>query len=224
MYRHLDDELRELREAILEMGGRVERQIADAMKALVGPDPELAEEVMRRDHAIDEMERSIDEKCLRILALYQPAASDLRFVALGFKIVTDLERQGDQALNIAERAIELSREPRLKPYIDLPRMAEIAGKMLGSALDAFVRKDAAAARAILPMDTAVDDLFLQLFRELITYMIEDPRTIRKATRLIFVAKYLERIADHATNIAEMVIFNVEGRDVRHGHDKEEASG
>jgi len=224
MYRHLDDELRELREAILEMGGRVERQIADAMKALVGPDPELAEEVMRRDHAIDEMERSIDEKCLRILALYQPAASDLRFVALGFKIVTDLGRQGDQALNIAERAIELSREPRLKPYIDLPRMAEIAGKMLGSALDAFVRKDAAAARAILPMDTAVDDLFLQLFRELITYMIEDPRTIRKATRLIFVAKYLERIADHATNIAEMVIFNVEGRDVRHGHDKEEASG
>jgi len=170
------------------------------------------------------MERSIDEKCLRILALYQPAASDLRFVALGFKIVTDLERQGDQAMNIAERAIELCREPPLKPYIDLPRMAELAGRMLSGALNAFVHRDATAAREILQMDSTVDDLFLQLFRELLTYMIEDPRNIRRSTRLVFVAKYLERIADHATNIAEMVIFNVEGLDVRHGHDTKEGDG
>lgn len=218
MHRHLDDELSDLRKALLEMGGLVERQIDNAMTALVDADVELGRSVIDRDSEVDEFERSIDDRCVRILALFQPAARDLRFVTLGLKIVTDLERQGDQAVNIAERAIELAEEPPLKPYIDLPRMAMYARQMLSKSLDAFVRHDAAAAHALLGQDAIVDDLNSQLFRELLTYMIQDPRNIVRATRLLFVAKYLERIADHATNIAEMVIYNVEGRDVRHGHD------
>ena len=218
MHRHLDDELADLRKALLEMGGLVERQVDNAMTALVDADVDLARSVIDRDSEVDEFERSIDDRCVRILALFQPAARDLRFVTLGLKIVTDLERQGDQAVNIAERALELAEEPPLKPYIDLPRMALYARRLLAQSLDAFVRHDAAAAHKLLGDDAVVDDLYSQLFRELLTYMIQDPRNIMRATKLLFVAKYLERIADHATNIAEMVIWNVEGRDVRHGHD------
>lgn len=219
MQRHLDQELEALRKALLEMGGLVERQIDNAMTALVDADEELARSVIDRDGEIDEMERSIDDRCVRLLALFQPAAGDLRFVTLGLKCVTDLERQGDQAVNIAERAIELAQEPPLKPYIDLPRMAVIARRMLGRALDAFVNKDSVSARTILVDDEEVDALTSQLFREILTYMIENPRNIERGTRLLFIAKYLERIADHATNIAEMVIYTVEGRDVRHGHNE-----
>lgn len=218
MHRHLDEELEILRKALLEMGGLVERQIDNAMTALVDADVDLAKAVIGRDRDIDEFERTVDDRCVRILALYQPAAGDLRFVTMGLKIVTDLERQGDQAVNIAERAMELAQEPPLKPYIDLPRMALMARRMLSSALDAFVRHDAAAAHRILTDDEEVDALTSQLFREILTYMIETPQNIGRGTRLLFIAKYLERIADHATNIAEMVIFNLEGKDVRHGHD------
>ncbi|MFN7976293.1 MAG: phosphate signaling complex protein PhoU [Acidobacteriota bacterium] len=218
MHRHLDEELEALKKALLEMGGLVERQIDNAMTALVDADVDLARSVIARDKEVDEFERRIDESCVRILALFQPAARDLRFVTLGLKIVTDLERQGDQAVNIAERAIELAEEPPLKPYIDLPRMSLCARRMLDQALEAFVRGDAAAAHKILGDDDQVDQLTSQLFREILTYMIENPKNILRGTRILFVAKYLERIADHATNIAEMVIFNIEGKDVRHGHD------
>ena len=215
MHRHLDDELADLKKALLEMGGRVERLIDNAVAALVEADVDMARAVIEADAAVDEFERRIDDACIRIVALYQPTANDLRLVTLGLKIVIDLERQGDQAVNIAERALELAEQPPLKPYIDIPHLARIARQMLEAALDAFVRDDVALAHRILREDDQVDQLVGQLFRELLTYMIEDPRNIQRGTRLLFVAKYLERIADHATNIAEMVIFNIEGTDVRH---------
>jgi phosphate transport system protein len=217
MHRHLDEELEALRKLLLEMGGLVERQIDNAMTSLVDADVDLARSVIERDTEVDEYERVIDDRCVRILALFQPTAGDLRFVTMGMKIVVDMERQGDQAVNIAERAMELAQEPPLKPYIDLPRMALMARRMLSQALDAFVRHDSGAAQRILREDREVDALTSQLFRELLTYMIETPQNISRGTRLLFIAKYLERIADHATNIAEMVIYNLEGRDVRHGH-------
>lgn len=224
MHRHLDEELQALKRALLEMGGLTERQIDNAMTALVDADVDLARSVIDRDRELDDYETSIDDRCNRILALFQPAARDLRFVTTCLKIVTDLERQGDQAVNIAERAMELAQEPPLKPYIDLPRMALRARKMLAQALDAFVRGDAVAARSILKQDVEVDALNTQLFRELLTYMIENPQNIVRGTRLLFIAKYLERIADHATNIAEQVIYREEGLDVRHGHDKQPEEG
>ena len=161
------------------------------------------------------MDVQIDDICLRLLALHQPAARDLRLITTALKITTDLERAGDMAENIAERAIELSREPQLKPFIDLPRMAAIAQGMLRQALDAFVREDAEMALVVCHQDDAVDSLTDQVLRELLTFMMEDPHTISRALRLVFVSKYIERLADHATNIAEMVIFMVKGRSIRH---------
>ena len=157
----------------------------------------------------------IDELSLSIIALRQPAASDLRFITLALKVSTDLERIGDLCVNIAERALELNEEPQLKPYIDLPKMAEAAEGMIVDALEAFLRGDADLAAAVTQRDDYIDQLNVQIFRELLTFMMEDPKTITRATRLIFVGKYLERIADHATNIAEMVIFMVKGKDIRH---------
>jgi phosphate transport system protein len=161
------------------------------------------------------MDVQIDDVCLRLLALHQPAARDLRLITTALKITTDLERAGDMAENIAERAIELSREPQLKPLIDLPRMASIAQGMLRQALDAFVREDADMALQVCHQDDTVDGLTDQLLRELLTFMMEDPHTVSRALRLIFVSKYIERLADHATNIAEMVIFMVKGKSIRH---------
>jgi phosphate transport system protein len=157
----------------------------------------------------------IDEICLRLLALHQPAASDLRLITTALKISTDLERAGDMAENISERVLELCKEPQLKPLIDLPRMAAIAQGMLRQALDAFVREDAELALQVCHQDDAVDQLADQVLRELLTYMLEDPHTISRALRLTFVSKYIERVADHATNIAEMVIFMVKGKSIRH---------
>jgi phosphate transport system protein len=153
--------------------------------------------------------------CLNILALRQPAGSDLRFVATALKMVTDLERIGDLAVNLAERALELNEEPPLKPYIDIPRMGQAVTAMLHQALDAFVNGNVELAREVLAADDAVDALHVQLFRELLTYMIEEPKNVSRAMRIAFIAKYLERIGDHATNVAQMVIFMCEGRDVRH---------
>lgn len=213
--RHYEEELRELRHRILEMGGFVERQIIDAMIALVDSDSSAARLVIDRDRMVNRMDVEIDELCLRLLALHQPAARDLRLIATALKITTDLERAGDMAENICERAIELSAEPQLKPFIDLPRMAAVAQAMLRQSLDAFVREDVDLALHVCHSDDEVDGLADQIFRELISYMMEDPRTITRAQRLIFVSKYLERIADHATNIAEMVIFMVKGKSIRH---------
>jgi phosphate transport system protein len=213
--RHYEGELALLHGKILEMGGLVEKQTADAVSALVAGDPDAAQTVIRRDREVNRLDVEIDELCLRLLALRQPAARDLRLITTALKITTDLERAGDMAVNISERAIELSREPQLKPYIDIPRMAATAQAMLHESLDAFVREDVELALKVCHEDDEVDALTHQIFRELLSYMIEDPTTITRAMRLVFVSKYLERIADHATNIGEMVIFMVKGKSIRH---------
>jgi phosphate transport system protein len=213
--RHYDEELQELRHHLLEMGGLVEKQIADAIRALVDRDDEFARLIIERDRTVNRMEVQIDDMCLRLLALHQPAARDLRLITTALKINTDLERAGDMAENICERVIELSREPQLKPLIDVPRMAAIAQGMLRQSLDAFVREDTELALQVCHQDDEVDQLADQLLRELLTFMLEDPQTISRALRLVFISKYLERLADHATNIAEMVIFMVKGKSIRH---------
>jgi len=213
--RHYDEELQELRHLVLEMGGFVEKQVDDAMRALIDRDAEFARLIIERDKTVNRMDVQIDDICLRLLALHQPAARDLRLITTALKITTDLERSGDMAENIAERAIELCKEPQLKPLIDIPRMASIAQGMLRQALDAFVREDPDLALLVCHQDDAVDALTDQLRRELLTFMMEDPHTISRALRLIFIAKYLERLADHATNIAEMVVFMVKGKSIRH---------
>jgi len=213
--RQYERELQELKDKILLLGGTVEMMIASAMKSLLGRDSDLARSVIASDPRVDATELEIDHLCISLLALRQPAASDLRFITTALKIVTDLERIGDLTVNISERAIEMNEEPPLKPYIDIPRMASTAAGMVHQALDAFVNRDPAEAREVLAMDDGVDRLNVQLFRELLTTMLEDPGSITRALRIIFIAKSLERIADHATNIAQMVIFLCEGQDVRH---------
>ena len=213
--RQYDAELTDIREKLLEMGGKVELMINDALKALVERDSALADRVIAFDHEINRLEMVIDEKCLEVLALRQPAARDLRFITLALKIVTDLERIGDQCGNIGKRVKELNEEPPLKPYIDLPRMALHAGTMVKEALDAFVRYDDELALKVCRDDNFVDDLNEQIQRELLTFMMSNPTTISRAIRINYISKCLERIADHATNVAEMVIFMVKGKDIRH---------
>ncbi|WP_026842289.1 phosphate signaling complex protein PhoU [Citrifermentans bremense] len=213
--KQFDTELNEIRERLLEMGGKVEVMIGNAMQSLVERDTELAERTIAFDHEINTLEMVIDEKCLEVLARRQPAARDLRFITLALKIVTDLERIGDQCANICKRARELNQEPSLKPYIDLPRMAQAASNMVTEALDAFVRGDDALAIKVCEDDQCVDELNEQIQRELLTFMLADPKTISRAMKIIQVSKCLERIADHATNIAEMVIFMIKGKDIRH---------
>jgi phosphate transport system protein len=215
MTRHFHDELDALKQTLLAMGGLVEDQIRRAMRALLERDDVIAQEVIDRDRQVNTYDVEVDEQCVNLLALHQPAASDLRFITTAMKIVTDLERIGDQAVNIAQRALELNREPQLKPYIDLPRMADRAQRMVKESLDAFVAGDTALARQVCAADAEVDALKEQIFRELLTYMMEDPRTISRAIRVILISRFMERVADHATNIAEMVIYLVEGKMVRH---------
>ena len=215
MSSQFDAELNEVRVRLLEMGGKVELMIANSINSLVERDSALAERTIAFDVEINRMEVEIDEKCLHLLARRQPAARDLRFVTLALKIVTDLERIGDQCVSIARQAIELNREPQLKPYIDLPRMADAANNAVRAALDAFVRGDVPTAVRICQDDSMVDELHDQLQRELLTFMMEDSATVERAMRITSVSKFLERIADHATNIAEMVVFMVEGKDIRH---------
>lgn len=214
--RHFEKELERLTETILRLGSYVERAIADALRALVGRDTELAQRIIQQDEEVDQLELEVDQICTDLLALRQPIARDLRFIITALKIAPELERIGDLAGNISERAIELSNEPLLKPFIDIPRMATLTGAMVRDSLDAFVRRDAHAAREIIARDDEVDILMEQLFRELLSYMIEDPHTIGRALRLMMVAKYLERIGDGATNICEMVVYLAEGRVIRHG--------
>ena len=213
--RHYDAELNELNLKLLEMGGLVEKQIEHAVRGLVERDDALCRITIERDHDVNRMDVDIDDLCIRLLALHQPAAKDLRLITTGLKITTDLERIGDIAVNLCERAIELNKEPQLKPFIDIPRMAQVAQTMLRQSLDSFVREDVDLALRVCRDDDIIDQLTQQLFRELMSYMVEAPQTITRATRLLFVAKYLERIADHATNIAEMVVFTVKGKSIRH---------
>jgi phosphate transport system protein len=215
MQRHFHEELEALKQTLLAMGGLVEDQIRRAMRALVERDDALAQEVIDRDRQVNAYDVEVDEQCVNLLALHQPAAGDLRSITTAMKIVTDLERIGDQAVNIAQRVLELNRDPQLKPYIDLPRMAEKAQRMVKESLDAFVARDTDLARQVCGKDAEVDALKEQIFRELLTFMMEDPRTIPRAIRVILISRFLERVADHATNIAEMVVYLVEGKMVRH---------
>jgi len=215
MQRYFHEELGQIKEKVLRLGSLVEAMVENAVASLVDRDVRLAEETIAADRKVDHLEIEIDEACIRMLALYQPAASDLRFITTAMKISTDLERAADQAVNISQRAMELAEESQLKPYIDIPLMSQLSQKMLRESLDAFVRRDAGLARAVIEEDNKVDALKTQVFRELLTFMMEDPRTIRRALHLILVSRHLERVADHATNIAEMVVFLVEGKNIRH---------
>jgi phosphate transport system protein len=215
MQRHFDQELAQLKERLLRMGAIVEAQIQRSMQALVERDSELAQLVVQHDQDVNTLDTELDDGCIKLLALQQPTARDLRFITTAMKISSELERMGDLAENIAHRALELNDEPQLKPYIDIPRMANWTMRMVQDCLNAFVNSDPALARKVCRDDDFVDELNEQLFRELLSFMLENPRTITRAIRLTFVAKSLERIADHATNIAEMVVYMVEGKNIRH---------
>lgn len=217
MERQLDQDLDRINQSLLRMGGLVEGMIAGAMQALIERDAAHAEAVIAVDREVDQLQKDIDSACSLVMALRQPTASDLRFLVAVMKMATDLERMGDSAVNISEAVEVINQEPPLKPYIDLPRLSEITRAMVRDSLDSFVHRDAAAALAVCRRDDEVDGLYKQLFRELLTYMIESPKNVSRALHLLLIARNLERIADHATNLAEDVIFFVEGRDVRHSY-------
>jgi len=210
-----DDELQKLKEKLLRMGSLVEDAVKNSIISLVDRDNTLAELVIDNDRLVNTLDVEIDEESIRLIALRQPMASDLRFITMAMKITTDMERMGDLAVNIAERALELNTEPVLKPYIDIPKMREIAQGMIRDALDAFVKRDKKLAVDVIRRDDEVDDLKHDVLQELAVYMAKDPTTVSRAMKVSFVAQYLERIADHATNVAEMVIYLVEGKIIRH---------
>ena len=223
MERHFDQELEELKSQLLLMGGRTEAIIQKSVEALKRRDGSLARTVFEDDRAIDRLEIDIEERCVGLLALRQPMAVDLRFITAALKISNDLERMGDHAVNIASCAVRLAEVPPLKPLVDIPRMADMAASMLRDALDAFVRRDAATARRLCRRDDEVDNLNRQIFRELLSFMMEDPATITCGMDLILVARNLERVADLATNIAEEVVFIAEARIIKH-HVEEATTG
>ncbi len=210
-----DEELQHLKEKLLRMGSLVEDAIKNSVQAIVDRDNVLARKIIEDDRFVNTLDVEIDEESIRLIALRQPKAGDLRFITTAMKITADLERMGDLAVNIAERALELNQEPVLKPYIDIPKMREIAQAMTRDALDAFVRKDKKRATDVIIRDDQVDDLKHDVLQELAHFMAQDPATVSRAMKISFVATYLERIADHATNIAEMVIYLVEGKIIRH---------
>ena len=213
--RPFDEELKALKEKLLEMAARAEEQIALSVRALKERQEKLACQVLEREAAINRLDIEVDEMGMRLLALRQPMAADLRFIASAMSIGTDLERIGDLAVNIAERALDLLKRPQLKPLIDIPRMAELAQAMVRDAINAFITGDDALAKEVCERDDQVDEINDQVFRELLTYMMEDSGTITRAVDLILVGRHLERIADHATNIAEDVIYMVKGRMIKH---------
>jgi phosphate transport system protein len=214
MQRHIDEDLGRFKELLLTMASYAASAVTNAMKALTERQDELARQVEVNDSVLDGLEKRVDEIAIGLLA-QAPLASDLRLITVGMKISHDLERVGDEATNIARRALELNKEPQLKPYVDLPRMAEMGLEMQRDAIDAFVNRDPAKARLIIPRDKMVDALNKQLYRELVSFVIEDPQRTTRCLHLMFISKSLERIADHATNIAEEVVYLYEGRDIRH---------
>jgi phosphate transport system protein len=217
--RHFQEELEALQARLLEMGGLAEERVRSAVQGLVVRDPAFIDKVLRGDEPINELHIEIDNRCFTLLALHQPMATDLRAIVAAVKINTDLERVGDLAVNIAEAARRYTTHPPVKKLIDIPQMGDIAQGMLRDALDSFVRRDTALAQQVLNQDDLLDGLKTQVFRELLTYMLHDPATVEPALDLILVSRHLERIGDHATNIAEDVIFMVSALDVRHqpGH-------
>ena len=221
METHFHKELQELKEDLLRMAALVEEAISTAVQSLVKRDSDLAKKTFEGEDRINGMEIDIEDKCLKLLALRQPMAADLRFITSAMKIITDLERMGDQAVNIAERAISLNQDPQLKPYIDIPRMAEITQSMVKDVLAAFINGDSKLARSVCERDDIVDGLNDQVFREILTFMMSDPQTITRAVHLMIVCRCLERIGDHATNIAEDVIFLMDARVIKHHADAKE---
>jgi phosphate transport system protein len=219
---HFEEELQALKNRLLTMGALVEERVHQAVRSLIDRRQEEAEQVIASDKEVNDLQIDIDDRCLKLLATQTPLAGDLRLITAAMKINADLERIGDQAVNVAENVIKLLPQPPLKPLIDIPRMAEIAQQMTRDALDSFVKKDPTMARDVLRRDDEVDNLKDQVFRELLTYMMADPGTIQRALALILISRNIERIADHATNIAEDVIFLVEAKDVRHHHQEAEA--
>lgn len=217
-------ELTQLREKLLAMGGKVEAAMVAAVRAVNERDTALAEQVKAQDREINRMEVEIDEMCRRLLALRQPAASDLRFITTALKIVVDLERMGDLAVNVSERAIQLNQAPPIKPLHEFATLADLSCAQLAKALDAFVERDVAKAEEVIQGDDVLDAAYLRIFNELLTYMMEDSRVIRRATNVMFAAKQLERFGDHAINVAEMVVYMVRGTDVRHPHSREVPTG
>ena len=209
-----DHEFAALREKLLTMSSLAASSVANAVKALVERNDDLARQVEQADDQLDALEVELDELAIVLLSR-GPVASDLRMIAVAMKITHNLERVGDEATTIARRAVDLNKEPQLKPYVDIPRMAAMALEMLNDGLEAFVSRDTARARAVLPRDKDVDALHKQLQRELVTFMLESPTTITRCLHLMQISKRLERIADHATNIAEEVVYLYEGRDIRH---------
>lgn len=222
--RAYEAELKDLRDKLLAMGGKVEAAIAASVRAITERDTDLAEKVVLSDREVNRLEVEIDNSCRRLLALRQPAASDLRFITTALKIVTDLERMGDLAVNIAERAVHLVEAPPLRPQHDLGKLADLSESQLKKALDAFVEHDVAKAEEVMRGDDLLDALYLKIFNELLSLMMEDSKNIRRATSLMFVAKHLERFGDHATNLAEMVVYMVRGTDVRHPQSREPGNG
>jgi phosphate transport system protein len=216
-HRHLDDELNELRDRVLLLGGEAERALERAMYALMERDNTVAREVLAHDDEIDQLEVEVDRQCIDIIALRQPAARDLRFVISVTKMAPILERIADHACNIARAVIDLNLEPEFKRNLDLQRMAEHAVGMLRAALDAFTSSDAVAAREIIERDTEINGLYNQLFRHLIELMVSEPATATRDARLLFVAKHIERIGDYATDICELTVYMAEAAIIKHIH-------
>jgi phosphate transport system protein len=216
---NFQEQLESISEKLLRMGGIVEEAIGKSIRALIDRDSALAAEVIAFDSEIDKSELEIDDLCMEVLARHQPMARDLRFITTAMKITPELERIADHAVNIGERVLELNEEPPLRSLVDMPLLASRAQEMVRGALDAFVRNDAQAARAVIKMDDEVDERTDQVFRILLSHMMENPKTISRALRLTFISKYFERIADQATNICELVVFMSEAQVVKHGADE-----
>ncbi|MDA8086990.1 MAG: phosphate signaling complex protein PhoU [Nitrospiraceae bacterium] len=212
-----EEDYRRLKEDLLEMAGLVQTAIKESVRSLVERDVAAAKAVIEGDGRINSYDVKIDEECTELIALRQPMGRDLRFITTGMKIATDLERIADNAVNIAERALELNQEPALKPYVDIPRMAEISGGMVKDAIDAFLNGDTELAIRVVRQDDEIDDLNEAVLLDLTFIMTQDPATVSRAMKVSYISKYLERIGDHATNIAEMVVYMVKGRIIRHMH-------
>jgi phosphate transport system protein len=212
---HYEKELQEIKNGLIYLGALTEKAIQKAMKSLSDRDADIAHEVIAADYEIDNLDTELEERCIKILALRQPTAIDLRFITTAIKITGHLERIGDMAVNIAEKAILLSQEPQLKPYIDLPHMAGLVSEMIKDSLDSLIRSDLQMAEKVRQTEQVIDDLTEQIFRELLTFMMEDSKSIHRALLIMQVSKNLERIADHAKGIADMITYMVTGESVRH---------
>ena len=218
MHRHFDEQIQEIRQKLVRMGGLAETMVASALRMLIERDDRYYREVTEREEQVNSLQIEIDDMAVRVTALQQPVGSDVRFLFMAARITSELERIGDQAINICQNAQHLLKAPPLKPFVDIPIMAEIAQRMVRDSLDALIRKDVSIAERVLTEEDKVDAFRDQVFRELLTYMMADPATIPRALSLILISRNLERVGDHATNIAEEVIYWIQGRDIRHHHE------